>query len=431
MAAEGPGSRPRPAVIIIGAGVSGCACAATLSASGIPVVVLNSALDAVGQPGYGPVVEGGVGGWDRIIETLAVLPPALRSVWLDASAAPDVEAAFFFVDRRMLSIESKRALEGMPGLEFRQGLVIDLKVMAGEPTRRGTAGGGEGDPRRVTVSTAFGETLEAEAVVLAVGLGLGGEVRLGDGVLPGGRYGESSAEGLQGALESLGAVFSRRSIKLGSWFATHGVDCGIGRRAGRGGVFGGVGGADRYRRARLTASGPLRERLEGGGRRAGASAGPVTTSVTMWPAHYPPAVHWSEELRSTDVVVTVGLDGAARPWLSPDGAALGETYLMPVSVGSAGGEEDTAYDADEAGLEEEPVASRLGHEVIGLVVTNVDRTGRLTVAGCPPLPVWIAGRAGGAADYLESLASGVRVARSVSGAPAGCDKVLPPSAVIA
>jgi len=100
--------------------------------------------------------------------------------------------------------------------------------------------------------------------------------------------------------------------------------------------------------------------------------------------------------------------------LSPDGAALGEIHRYSSPRGSAGIEENDRPDEvgeDLAGL---TVATRLGHTVTGGVVTNTEQAGRLVVRRCPGLPVWVCGRAGGATDYLDSLASGVRTAREVA-----------------
>lgn len=59
------------------------------------------------------------------------------------------------------------------------------------------------------------------------------------------------------------------------------------------------------------------------------------------------------------------------------------------------------------------IASRLGHAAEGWAVVNVGASGRLLAASEQPAPVWVVGRAGGAAGYLESLESGVRAAVDV------------------
>lgn len=439
---------------MVGAGVSGCACAATLSGCGVPVTVMNSALDAVGRPSYGPVVDGGPGGWNRVVGVLQALPQPLRSVWIDSSGTPDLDAGFFVVDRRMLSIETKRVLEQMPGLEFRQGLVTDLRyaVPEGAPGRSRRSGGEAesesetDDPRRLCVGTAFGEVIEADMVILAVGMSLGGRVRVGDFVIAGGRYGEVSMEGLRFALEALGAGFAERSVEVGPSYAARAVEAGV---EGKDLLTDRVEGERRSpgRRARFV---PLRKRLEA----AGGARMLAETPGCAWPEGYPPAPHWDQALRSDAIIVTGhlgGPGGQARPWLSPDGTALGEMYSHPglpgsgavaadtgcVGAGSADtGSADTGSvgagsvgaGSEESGLEESGgrgeaganvlLAGRLGHTVIGQTVSNADATGRLVVEGWPDIPVWVCGRAGGAVDYLDSLASGVRTGLEVAKAAA-------------
>ena len=107
-----------PGILVVGAGVSGCACAAALARRGVGVTVLGEALDGVGRPQFGPVVSAR-GGLAEVAEVLGRLPKELREVWLDAAMLPE-GAGFLIVDRRLVSVETKRRLEGMQGVEFRQ-----------------------------------------------------------------------------------------------------------------------------------------------------------------------------------------------------------------------------------------------------------------------------------------------------------------------
>lgn len=294
--------RERPRVVVVGAGVSGCACAATLAAAGFRVTVLNSALDAVGLPAYGPDLVCEEEGLGRVLATLWSLPAPLKEVWLRAAAVGQPRAAvgqpwlgserdsgrlatgvrerltvsfgdgvcggaelgpegnrlgpgeevggdlglashahsggrpgltsdggpdrdtcpdlatdlgeglrgvslgglFLNVDRRLVSIETKRLLETMSGLEFRQGLVSNLHVEKREGRDC------------VVLETVFGEVLEAEAVVLAVGLSLGGRVQIGEDRLAGGRYGETPSDGLLEALGRYGVEFNAVTVQVGA-----------------------------------------------------------------------------------------------------------------------------------------------------------------------------------------------------------------------
>jgi len=390
--------------------VSGCACAVSLAGLGMKVTVVSSALDCIGLPGYGPNVIAG-GNRAAITEALATIPLPLREIWLTAAVTPDCESGFFAVDRRMVSIETKRALEQIPLLGFRQGVVTDLRIA---DNNGGSKGGPGAAGARVIVETAFGEVMEADAVVVAVGLGLGGTVHVGEDVLSGGRYGETGADGLRKALERMGASFEEARLevgpRLGGKRPTAASQWGAGRDVDSGSdPVGGVSSA----RAR-----PLREAL-------GATAFPDRVASVEWPAAYPAAPHWMDELWAESMVfVSPGQvlpgpgecvpgpgEGKPTPVISPDGVATGELYVDPLAARDhTAAEMLSSYESGGGGG---LIASRLGHCVIGKRITNVSSHGRLVPPTATGPSVWIVGRAGGAGDYLESLRSGVRAARDV------------------
>ena len=441
---------PRPVagtVVVVGAGVSGCACAAALASRGLRVTVMNSALDAVGLPSYGPDVAG-ARGWAEIEETMAALPAVLRGVWLDAAAVPDDGAAFLTVDRRMVSVETKRALERIPGLEFRQGLVTDVRMVpegSGHPgsVESPSSGPERSERTRVVVETVFGEVVEADAVVLAVGLGVGGRVVVGADVMPGGRYGETPADGLREALEALGAKYGRATVEVGARFAsgkfeaTDFVEGSRGPRSKREG-HDGPGGSDGWDHRRgpvVTNTVPVRALLAGQGEaysngreaklqeaRRALGGGPDQSSCIggrssqPWPSGYPPCPHRTDGLRIDQLVLGETEQGELLPLLLPDGLATAEVYLTlegarQAAPGHASGEDPRR--------EWQAMACRLGHTVSGLTIKNLSPTGRLVVDGHAAPPVWAAGRVGGAAGYLDSLRSGIRVAQDVAAVLAG------------
>jgi hypothetical protein len=385
--------------LIVGAGVSGCACGATLAARGVGVTVLSSALDNVGHPAFGPELVGGRNGWSAIAEVLEALPRELRDVWVEAALASD-EAPFVSVDRRMLGVESKRVLEGMRGLEFRQGVANDLRVVVA--SERG-AGRGE---RMLAVETAFGEVFEAGAVVVGVGLSLGGRVTVGENEMVGGRYGEACSDGLRAALEKLGAKFAERAIEVGPRFAEMAA---LAERAGA--PSGGPGrvapGGPAPQEVVLDV--PLRRLREGGlsgpvqGRAIGDLAMGEANVIASWPEDYPQSPYGVEELWGTRAVVARTSDGSQRLLILPDGLATGEVALGTGWEGAARGEA-RSQGQPAVGL----MASRLGYLVRGLSVCNLERNGRVAAEDGASLPVWVIGRAGGADGYLESLSSGVR-----------------------
>jgi len=364
-------------VIVVGGGVSGSACAAALSAGGADVLVVSSALDVIGLPGYGPVVDPHGGTGEMVRHTFERLPEGLRRAWLASAVVDANDRATMIVDRRVVSIETKRALEAMPGLRFRQALITDVRpihMSAGQ------------DPV-VEVESAFGEVFRARAVILAPGLSLGGEIQVGDETLPGGRYGEVPATGLRAALARLGATFKEVAINVGARF----------------------GGVDIL----ASADDRLLPVAWSGGEDATGPAG-------LWPADFPPAPHLLAT-RRPGIINTGGPGGDAaaltaggpgrdasgrvgRPTtLWPDGIATAEYYLDPEDAVSAG--------ADEPG----PLPTRLEHTVRASVLMCIAREGKAAGGSVREVeqPVWVAGQAAGATGYSESLRSGLDVAELV------------------
>jgi hypothetical protein len=355
--------RRMPTAIVVGAGVSGCACAAALASAGMHVTLVNSAMDRVGLPAYGPDLVARGGGWEELEEVLARLPRPLRDVWEQAAWTPASGEAVLNIDRRRISIESKRLLELIPGLQFRQGFVTDLRLTresphievagdheegdggpifprqasaavdaAGQPGARlganpgsqpgsqlGAQAGAGAEPE---VETIFGEVFQADVVVVAVGLSLGAHITTGTGSMPGGRYGEPASEGLLAALEALGAEFRQSELEVGPRVSASGArdrswlsdldDV----RAETGEIGSGVCRPERQSRlVALTAPGHA-DSPEG-----------------SWPSCYPPAPHRQADLRADRMVLeeeTVDCGHMGRsPLLSPDGAATSEMYVAP------------------------------------------------------------------------------------------------------
>ncbi len=71
-----------PRVVIVGAGVSGCACAGVLATAGVEVLLVSASLDAAGMPAYGPVVPAaGAPGGARLLAAVGGLPHDRRCGW--------------------------------------------------------------------------------------------------------------------------------------------------------------------------------------------------------------------------------------------------------------------------------------------------------------------------------------------------------------
>ncbi len=414
-------------VVVVGGGVSGCACAGRLAVNGAHVIVVSSALDVVGLPGYGPEVRAGQDGWNEIAETLALLPEELRWAWLNAGSLPDSGEPVLVVDRRAVSIESKRALETLPGVDFRQGLVTDVRFAGptleacesdegavrkdlGRVGDGSTLVGRDREPRTlVEIETAFGEVFQADAVVLAPGLALGGRIQIEEETLPGGRYGEVPADDLYLALAALGVTFEETVVDVGPHFSRDGTlikdvfECSE-RVSGKEGMpF-----ARRLMPARILAQGsPNDKNLSLSNMGEALRALGVGVGSDPWPDGFPPSPHWTEGLRADTGLF---FEGVAALVLAPDGAATAEYYLDP--QGAYVLADLSVLGVARHGLYQAQGATRQGHLVHAFVATGVDGSGRLPVGTDR---IRIAGRACGATSYLESLRSGVKVADSLLG----------------
>jgi hypothetical protein len=428
-------------VIVVGGGVSGCACASRLAVGGVYVTVISSALDVVGLPGYGPEMSAGPGGWTEIGETLGLLPEGLRWAWLNSGAVPESGEPVLVVDRRAVSIESKRALETIPGLTFRQGLITDVRIGTSDCDSAGAESQSGGGARTaVEVETAFGEVFQADAVVLAPGLAFRGRIEVGDEVIRGGRYGEVPADELCEALEALGVTFEETTVEVGprysrdsflvrTAFVGASVDGGnettltTSRLVPARAVVLGTSVDGSWDQANLgEAVRTLRAPVIGAEGYAARQAGAVACGPDgnhAWPDEFPPAPHWTEALRSQAAVVLAGsrrtlfvadLDrsGPACLAVAPDGAATAEYYVESGEVASV--PDGLTSGPSEEGSEPGEGITRLGHCVRALIPVGSDAEGRLPAG---PDRIRVAGRSAGAGSYLESLRSGVRVADSL------------------
>ena len=202
-ASLGRGDGSPPTVVVVGAGVSGTACAATLADRGARVVLVSSALDVVGLPGYGPEIRSVDDTWHALLAAFTCLQPDLASAWLTGSLTTIAGPPLVVVDRRLVSSRLKWVLENLSGVEFRQGLVVEVEVRA------------LGDAQ-IRVTTAFGEEFWGDACVLAPGMALGGRMSIGEQCVAGGRYGEVPADGLHECLRGAGVPLTTRGVDVGA-----------------------------------------------------------------------------------------------------------------------------------------------------------------------------------------------------------------------
>jgi hypothetical protein len=369
--------------VVVGAGVSGCACAAALIEAGFVVTLVDDALDHVGEPCFGPQLAVGSGATREARNVLEGLPDGLRDAWLGCVSASR-DGTLMTIDRRMLSIETKRALERMPGLEFRQGLIVGLGAAE---EHRSAANETDGP---VWVETAFGEELRADAVVVAVGLNLGGTPRAGVGSAGRLRSGEPPSKGLKLALHNLGAEFVSSKAEIGPRFAVSDrVVCGEWPRV-LGGVIKRLGGE------------PVGELLS-------VRLDRISRQVLDWGAEYPPSPYADEKLWPRVGIVARSAGGALCSVLCPDGLATDEmSASLEYQLGP--GRDSEVTGSETQGL---LAVSRPKSCVEGLAAVNVGRTGKLDLGLRRDAPVWFTGRAAGSSAYLESLTSGVRTGEAV------------------
>ena len=388
----------RAHALVVGAGVSGCACAAALASRGVWTTLVNSALDVTGMPGYGPVLSRAplsLDGMLRVIAVLDALPRELRCAWLSGAllCRPEIEhVGGLIVDPRAVSLRVKWVLEQYPRLWLRQALVTSL-----DPHEEGGW----------VARSAFGEEFRATYVVLAVGLSLAGRLTVGSQTLEGGRYGEVAADALRESLQRLGVRLREGGLSVGY------TECATFVVPPTGAV----------------ALQPL------------ATAGEdatwpetVTSGVSGWSVWLEAAGRWSRESSAWEAQMAHGERGPA-PLLeySLEGAHVLRPHWALRAVaerqkGHGGMGNDVAlYPAGLAtsewagatgGREGEPPGkayrSRLGYEVRADVIKDGDEDGRI-----PGLSgVWAVGRVAGASSYVESLASGVRAAAAVATAAA-------------
>jgi hypothetical protein len=351
------------------------------------------------------------------------------------------------VDRRAVSIDTKWALERIAAIRLRQGLVTALLEADAEPKQDRTAVSGQtraSHAVRVETETAFGETLAGDACVLAVGLSLGGIIRMGEQVLAGGRFAEVAADALKASLLARGVPLRSVQVPVGArlrWsnrkaaelhsastssgrsHACSGVDPEGGFEAGFGASWalgagwcriplegtgykhrsgGSEGGPTRERRSR--SSSPWRDALC-------AEAAEAVRLLDSWEtgaSSLPPSPHRPDpatgEVGSTTDTDALGQFAMVGPvdctngqaLLVPDGTVTSEWYASPSLGPVLATREAWKVSRPEFVVESALLDGLSGHGQ----VPSFER-------------VWACGQLAGAGSYLESLESGARVAADV------------------
>jgi len=196
---------------VVGGGHAGCEAAITAARLGLNTALFSLNLDRIAWQPCNPAVGGPaksqlvheVDALGGVIGRLADAT-ALQKRVLNASRGPAVWALRAQTDKRQYARQMMQLLQHTPNLALREAMVTGL-VVEGTP--------GE-DARISGISTYFGSSYGAAAVILTTGTFLGGQIWVGSQSMSAGRAGEQAAVGLSEALEALGFQMGR--LKTGT-----------------------------------------------------------------------------------------------------------------------------------------------------------------------------------------------------------------------
>ncbi|MBO0767029.1 MAG: tRNA uridine-5-carboxymethylaminomethyl(34) synthesis enzyme MnmG, partial [Hyphomicrobiaceae bacterium] len=193
-------------IIVVGGGHAGCEAAAAAARMGARTALVTHRLDTIGEMSCNPAVGGlGKGHLVREIDALDGLmgrvadAAGIQFRLLNRSRGPAVQGPRAQADRKLYKAAMQAAIRATPNLTVVEAGVEDLIVENG-------AGAG--------IVTGDGRSIQAGAVVLTTGTFLRGLIHRGEEKTPGGRHGESPANGLSHRLLALGVRLGR--LKTGT-----------------------------------------------------------------------------------------------------------------------------------------------------------------------------------------------------------------------
>jgi tRNA uridine 5-carboxymethylaminomethyl modification enzyme len=193
-------------VIVVGAGHAGCEAALCTARLGLKTLMITGSLDRIAAMSCNPAIGGvGKGHLVKEIDALGGEMPKIADLTgihfrtLNASRGPAVQATRCQSDMERYRRGMTERVFETPNLSLRQDDVIGL-------TSEGT---------RITgVSTKHSGQIKARAVIITTGTFMGGQLHLGNAILPGGRAGEAPTNGLSASLANLGLELGR--LKTGT-----------------------------------------------------------------------------------------------------------------------------------------------------------------------------------------------------------------------
>jgi tRNA uridine 5-carboxymethylaminomethyl modification enzyme len=188
-------------VIVVGAGHAGCEAAMAAAQMGCRTLLVTMNLDLIATMPCNPGVGGPAKG--HLVKEVDALggemahnldKTFIQIRMLNLSKGPAVRAPRAQADKRLYSLAMKHALERVPNLDLKLGLVEKLLT--------------EGD-RVKGVATNFSVRWWGQTVILATGTFLGARIMTGEVTFPAGRAGEFPATGLSASLRELGFTLGR------------------------------------------------------------------------------------------------------------------------------------------------------------------------------------------------------------------------------
>lgn len=203
-------------VIVVGAGHAGCEAALAAARMGCRTLLVTMNLDLIATMPCNPGVGGPAKG--HLVKEIDALggemahnldQTFIQIRLLNLSKGPAVRAPRAQADKRLYSLAMKDALEMVPNLDLKQGLVEKLLVEGGQVNG---------------VVTSLGVVWQGRTVILATGTFLGARIMTGEIAFPAGRAGEFPATGLSASLRELGFTLGRLQTNTPPRINAHTID---------------------------------------------------------------------------------------------------------------------------------------------------------------------------------------------------------------